>query len=102
MPATNTKRYQNKMADIRSMLNLIKVEADYAENWKVHEEVDDADILELDRIIALLANAYGVFSANEDIRITDALRLARDNANDHTPRHQILAPARHVRKVPPN
>jgi hypothetical protein len=82
MPPTTTERYREKLNNIRLLLNLLKIEALHAGEYRMQDDPDEEDVLELDKIIELLARVYGVFAADEDITTAEALGRAKDLADD--------------------
>jgi hypothetical protein len=82
MPTTTTERHREKLNDIRLLLNLLKIEALHAEEYRMWDAPDEEDVRELDRIIKPLARVYGVFAANEDITTAGALSMAKNLADD--------------------
>ncbi len=91
MTATHREQYLKKIADIRLMLNLIANETREAEEWKRSEEIDAYDIIELDKIIKQLTEAYGILAADARIETAEALNLANAVVNDAAHRHQQMA-----------
>lgn len=74
-----TRRYHARIKQINSILALLQEESTHAEEYRSLEGVEPEDVEELDSLIALLAQAYGVFTADKDIAIPDVLSLAGYN-----------------------
>ncbi|MDR0362635.1 MAG: hypothetical protein LBJ46_08155 [Planctomycetota bacterium] len=69
-------RYHDRMNQIRTLLSLLRIEAEHAEEYRSIEGIEAEDVAELDRIIRHLAPAYGILVADEGIHARDILKDA--------------------------